>query len=505
MRKALLTLSLVAAAFLGNAQTIIYVDKDATGMNNGVSWGSAYTSLEMALDSNTVTGAEIWIAEGTYTPSFNLSYFHIRHGEKLYGGFNGTETNISQRDPSIYETRLSGDINGNDASGVYTDNARRIIRVNPLDPGSSSNGDEVILLDGLTVSDANHSGTSGGGLGTDYPGVYQKGIRMYNCIFENNVQLNQAAFSFYTSYEEPVLEVSNCIFRNNYSYNAYLLEFRVTYGYTNDSYATFTNNLFENNGIIQAASSGGGIGGRFTNLSSTEFKIQYTNNTFVGNKNDSANFNRCLFVLERSSSNNGDIIMDFDNNLFYENELLDKLVMDMNAIWTTKYVGSKCLGNGGDWNQLTSFVGSTVSSTSPFEDFAAGDYRPVAYATQGDSASYQSTWTDYDLAGEDRRDAVTGSIAMGAYQPRVSGVSLVERASVDLTFYPNPATNYLTIIKAEDITEVAVYSIMGQRVLSQQNDFGATIKLDVSNLPAGTYLMQVNTPKGHKAVHFVKI
>lgn len=504
MRKALLTLSLAVAAFLGNAQTIIYVDKDATGMNNGASWASAYTSLEKALNDNSVTGAEIWIAEGTYTPSSNINYFDIRHGEKLYGGFNGTETSLGQRDPELHKTILSGDINGDDANQLYSDNAPRVVRVSPFDPNSGTDSEEVVVLDGLTISGAYSTTGAGGGLGTDYPGVRQKGLRIYGCTFENNTTLYQSAFNFYTSHENPVLEVSNSIFRNNTAMGGYTVEFRVTSTLRTPKYATFTNNLFEYNKIGSPLTSGGGVAGRFVNLSIGTFEIQYTNNTFVGNKNDSANFNRCLFVLERSNSNNGDIIMDFDNNLFYENELLDKVVMDMNAIWTTKYVGSKCLGNGGDWSQLTSFVGSTVSSTSPFEDFAAGDYRPVAYATLGDSASYESTWTDYDLAGEERRDAVTGSIAMGAYQPRVSGVSLVERANVDLTIYPNPATNYLTITQADDITEVAIYNMLGQRMLSQQNDFGATMKLDIADLPAGTYLMQANTPEGIKAIQFVK-
>lgn len=416
MKRILLGLALLASSYL-SAQTIIYVDKDATGFNNGISWASAYTSLETALNNNTVTGAHIWIAEGTYTPSTNTSYFHIRHGEQLYGGFNGTEMYHSQRNPSLYETRLSGDLNGDDASGNTTDNANRVIRINPLNPTSSSNADEVVLLDGLTISDANSSTTSGGGIGTDYPGVYQKGIRMYNCIFENNVQLNQAAFSFYTSYQDPVLEVSNCIFRNNSSYNSYLLEFRVTHGNQIESYATFTNNLFENNDIILNVTSGGGIGGRFVNLTPDTFHIQYTNNTFIGNKNDTDNYYKTLFVLERAGSLYSDIIVDMDNNLFFDNDNLDSIALNNNAYTNTKYIGANCKNNGGDWAELNTLTGSIVNTASPFVDYTAGDYTPTTtYSTQGDTASYLSTWTDYDLAGEDRMDYVNGTIAVGAYE-----------------------------------------------------------------------------------------
>lgn len=413
MKQILLGLGLIISSYLG-AQTIIYVDKDATGLNNGLSWASAYTSLETALNNNNVTGAQVWIAEGTYTPSSFTTYFHIRHGEKLYGGFNGTETSFSQRNPSLYETRLSGDINGDDSTGTTTDNAWKVIRVNPF-PGSSS--DEVIVLDGLTISDANYSSGAGGGVGADYPGVYQKGIRMYNCIFENNVQYYASAFSFYTSYQDPVLEVSNCIFRNNRSFANYLLEFRVTYSYQNDSYATFTNNLFENNDIILDASSGGGIGGRFTNLTTDKFYIQYTNNTFIGNKNDADNYYKTLFVVERANSLNSDVIIDMDNNLFFDNVNLDSIAMNNNALTYTKYIGANCKNNGGDWVELNSLTGSIANAASPFVDYAAGDYRPTTtYATQGDTGSYLSTWTDFDLAGEDRMDYVNGTIAIGAYE-----------------------------------------------------------------------------------------
>lgn len=418
MKKALLSLALATGAmFSAKAQTIIYVDADATGNNNGSTWASAYTNLEDALYNNGVTGAQIWIAEGTYTPYYSNSVFDIRHGEKLYGGFNGTETSISQRDPAQNVTILSGDVYHDDSLGNYYNNAQRVIRVDPFDPYNTLNGEEVVILDGLTISDAYSTTAAGGGLGTDYPGVYQKGIRIYNCIFENNTNRYQSAFNFYTSYSDPVLEVSNSIFRNNHALEAYTVEFRVTNTTGAAYYATFTNNLFENNTTVDSVYTGGGVVGRFANFSFATFEIQLTNNTFIGNSNNNGNFHKCLFVSEKGSSANADIIMDFDNNLFYDNENLNTIVMDNNAIWTTKYIGANCKNNGGDWTQLSSFVGSLISPNDPFEDYAAGDLRPTtSYATQGDTASYLSTWTDYDLAGEDRMDYVNGTIAVGAYE-----------------------------------------------------------------------------------------
>ncbi|MAX80894.1 MAG: hypothetical protein CL843_12070 [Crocinitomicaceae bacterium] len=418
MKKALLSLALATGAmFSAKAQTIIYVDADATGSNNGSTWASAYTNLANALDNNGVTGAQIWIAEGTYTPYYSNSSFDIKHGEKLYGGFNGTETSISQRNPAQNITILSGDVYEDDSLGNYYNNAKRIINVDPYDPNNTLNGEEVVLLDGLTISDAYSTSAAGGGLGTDYPGVYQKGIRIYNCIFENNTNRYQSAFNFYTSYSDPVLEVSNSIFRNNHALEAYTVEFRVTNTTGAAYYATFTNNLFENNTTVDSVYTGGGVVGRFANFSFATFEIQLTNNTFIGNSNNNGNFHKCLFVSEKGSSANADIIMDFDNNLFFDNVNLNTIVMDNNAIWTTKYIGANCKNNGGDWTQLNSFVGSLISPNDPFEDYAAGDLRPTtSYATQGDTASYLSTWTDYDLAGEDRMDYVNGTIAIGAYQ-----------------------------------------------------------------------------------------
>jgi len=76
----------------------IFVDASATGMNDGSSWINAYTDLKAAINS-AAPNSELWITAGVYSPGATTAdRFQLSTDLKLYGGFNGTETALSQRD-----------------------------------------------------------------------------------------------------------------------------------------------------------------------------------------------------------------------------------------------------------------------------------------------------------------------------------------------------------------------------------------------------------------------
>src|SRR6056297_3016474 len=108
---------LFALSFAPTARAQIYVDQDATGAADGSSWTDAYPDLQDAI--NAADGSsELWIAGGVYTPDSEGDSFTItgsKDGIELYGGFKGTETARSQREPTEHRTILSGDVNGDDA------------------------------------------------------------------------------------------------------------------------------------------------------------------------------------------------------------------------------------------------------------------------------------------------------------------------------------------------------------------------------------------------------
>jgi len=108
-----------ASMALGDPR-IIFVNQSATGSNQGTSWTDAYNDLQDALAVAQV-GDEIWVAAGKYTPDRGTkdrnAFFSIPDGIELYGGFVGTETDPSQRDCLTNETVLTGDLNGDDATG----------------------------------------------------------------------------------------------------------------------------------------------------------------------------------------------------------------------------------------------------------------------------------------------------------------------------------------------------------------------------------------------------
>jgi len=142
------------------AGTRMYVNKLATGLNNGSDWANAFTELRTALDeANKCNGiTEIWVAAGTYIPSLTDSTqgFWLRNNLAIYGGFNGTETLLSQRNPTTNVTILSGDRNGNDTRNIatwtfgnYTDNIYHVV--------VAKNVNETAILDGFFIQSGQYN------------------------------------------------------------------------------------------------------------------------------------------------------------------------------------------------------------------------------------------------------------------------------------------------------------------------------------------------------------
>ncbi|MAX80893.1 MAG: hypothetical protein CL843_12065 [Crocinitomicaceae bacterium] len=415
MKRILLSLVLLATSIVAaNAQTVIYVDADATGSNDGSSWANAYTSPKTALDSNTVIGAELWIAEGTYTPLGINDWFTLRLGEKLYGGFDGTETSRDQRDPEAHVTILSGDINGDDASGNYSNNASKLVLVETNTPGVP---DEVLIVDGITFYGAYSTWGAGAAFGANQSIIGSKELRINNCTFDHNLCNYSPAFNFRSYADTQMVSVTNCIFSNNTYLAGYVFELDAGSQTGGPKQALIANNLFIDN--YRSSTSAFNSIGYINNNSPSTYSVQFTNNTFVIDSTVANGSNMPGIIRVISDNSTGDIVLDFDNNLFYTADSTNfTLVQDIGSIPATSYFNSTNTNNGGNWSGLSVLTNSVIDTVNaPFLDFANGDFRPTtAYNTQGDVNSYDTNWSAFDLAGESRLNPYSGSIAIGAYE-----------------------------------------------------------------------------------------
>lgn len=59
-----------------------------------------------------------------------------------------------------------------------------------------------------------------------------------------------------------------------------------------------------------------------------------------------------------------------------------------------------------------------------------------------------------------------------------------------ISIFPNPATNYISINKDDNVKSIAVYNLVGRKLKSFQ-DIQKDEHYDVSNLPNGMYLIRV--------------
>ena len=194
--------------FMCPSATELYVDANVASTNEGISWATAFKTLDEALYAawKCPTVQKIYVATGTYKPTkkpYNMGVdkkgveiittstrdatFHIRSGINLQGGFpSGGGTQNITANPTI----LSGDIG---VLSNITDNAYHVVfadsSVNWATTGS------ITKINGFTIRDGNSNANSniiinGNITSTSQgSGIYSfKGVEIIsNCIISSNI------------------------------------------------------------------------------------------------------------------------------------------------------------------------------------------------------------------------------------------------------------------------------------------------------------------------------
>ncbi|WP_191907023.1 T9SS type A sorting domain-containing protein [Adhaeribacter soli] len=85
-------------------------------------------------------------------------------------------------------------------------------------------------------------------------------------------------------------------------------------------------------------------------------------------------------------------------------------------------------------------------------------------------------------------------------------VALTVKENEFLYLYPNPASEQLTIrLSSSASATIQILNILGQAVWLRNNISGSEVKLDIAQLPAGTYQLIVETENGRATRKFVKV
>nr|WP_293837408.1 S8 family serine peptidase [uncultured Arsenicibacter sp.] len=290
---------------------VLYVNVNASGTNNGLSWTNAYTSLSAALaDARKCSQiTQIWVAKGTYYPTTDelgltttttrFKTFGIREGLAIYGGFAGTEGSLNERNIQNNPTILSGDLQNNSTT---TDNAYHVVLnyvpLNVTTPVAAT-------LSGFTITAGNANFN-----GVLYPfnqggGVFSYGpISIDNTLFTNNLT-NSSGGGLYIDRSGGSSTITDTRFQQN----------RATGGagfYIETATASITSSTIASN---TATSGGGGV---FVTNATTQFsKTQFLNNVskngstgsgggFQSYLSSQSTFSQCLFFGNQAGGTSDD-------------------------------------------------------------------------------------------------------------------------------------------------------------------------------------------------------
>ncbi|MEY4905632.1 MAG: hypothetical protein RLZZ292_3447, partial [Bacteroidota bacterium] len=320
------------------AQKIIYVNaKNINSQLDGNSWKTAYKDLQIAL-TQAQYGDSVWVARGIYYPTNDSNRdtaFELKSGVKVYGGFDGTEQTIQQRNFNNHKTILCGNI-GNPLDS--TDNSYNVVLANLVDSTARLDGFVVqegyaVAINPLDLFDSRHNCGAGLYIYAKMPNELCNPC-IENCIFTKNIaQLGAGIYANGRFGGIAIPFLKHCTFSENYAtIDGAGMNIQSSF-FSNQTY-TIQDCHFINN---QAFNEGGGIslapvfypivfeGCSFTNnqVKTWGSAIYYYNETV-----SSLKISNCIFSKNLGNSIYFDIYKNADifieKSIFNDSETLNK-------------------------------------------------------------------------------------------------------------------------------------------------------------------------------------
>ncbi len=288
----------------GKVFEVYYVSTAGNNANDGTTWATAFGELQFALDE-ACTRDTIWVMNGVYTPTESPDgsttnvrdrAFHWNKDLVVYGGFNGTEVSLEQRDLDANQTILSGNL------GV--ENSHHVVVIANLNARS--------IFDGFIIQD----GIADGILSLTYSGhlyIRRLGGGMYvrnsYLQFANLALLNNTAGEGGGLYLETP---QNIEFNVNLDHMVFNGNHAVSGGgaHINSTNTTISHSSFINNNVSTQFGTADGGGIYIENSSSSISNCNFNGNTATGQTARGGGLSISSFNFWQDSVSLYDVIID---------------------------------------------------------------------------------------------------------------------------------------------------------------------------------------------------
>ncbi|MCW5933418.1 MAG: carboxypeptidase regulatory-like domain-containing protein [Fimbriimonadia bacterium] len=320
---------------------VLFVRVNGNDNSTGLNWNQAKRTLTGALAAANAAD-EIWVAQGTYIERITL-----KHGVGIYGGFNGTETLRSQRNP---------------VSNLTIIDAQRAGTVVTVPAGTL----QTTVFDGFIVR--NGQAANGGGLN-----LYATSATISGNQVENNI-VTAGGGGLFASFSSPIIQNNDFIANSAVNGGGVHL-------------ATCVGQVDGNEFFINSATSGGGF------YATTSPGATLTNSMFMQNNATNgggafltANFggvDNCLFAMNSATTSGGGLSVnsttttvancDFTGNFASSSGGGVFSTGNVVSYLRNLFTGNSAGTDGGGLYLTSAVAGSVVANNTLNSNFALGN------------------------------------------------------------------------------------------------------------------------------------